>query len=383
MGKTTLMLSFMAHAFLHKYPLIIIDPKGDKKDIDFIKKLFVKSVRDLSDFKLFSLANPESSFSYNPLKNGTVEQVRSKLMCGLDFSHDYYRSQVSQYLGSLLSFLKEIGKTPSFEILNHSLSLKSFSQDYKTKLSHKFLTEIESAETIKKEDLAGLKAQLQAFTGSEFEGILSPKKASQEIDLLELIKHNQIAYFQLNLNGYGFLGQKLGKMLVQDLKVISSQIQAGQVDLSFPFLGILIDEFGSFSSPDFSDFLKQVRSADMGVHLFCQGLADLNVVSRSFCDQVFGNTATKIVLRQDVSEDCEKWASTAGTMDSVSRTFQVNDPKLSGVEEKTGLGSLFETKKMKIEHDIFKNLKRGQAVLINKIKTKEDLFQVFNSKEIL
>ena len=58
MGKTTLMLSLMKHAFLHRYPLVIIDPKGDKTDIDFIQNLFQKCGRKKEDFKLFSLSQP-------------------------------------------------------------------------------------------------------------------------------------------------------------------------------------------------------------------------------------------------------------------------------------------------------------------------------------
>ncbi len=228
--------------------------------------------------------------------------------------------------------------------------------------------------------LAGLKAQIQTLTSPEFKN--SSIHEAKEIDLLDVMKKNQIAYFQLNLNGYGFLGKKIGKILVQDLKVISSQIQSGQVDFKPLFLGVLIDEFGSFATPDFSDFLKQVRSAGIGVHLFCQGLADLNVVSQSFSNQVLENTATKTVLRQDVKRTLEKWASTAGTMDTVGRSFQVSESH-SGEVEKTGLGNLFETKKMKIEHDVFKNLKVGQAVLIDKIKTSQDLFQILHPRKNL
>ncbi len=54
---------------------------------------------------------------------------------------------------------------------------------------------------------------------------------------------------------------------------------------------------------------------------------------------------------------------------------------LQGSAIKTGLGNLLETKKMKSEPDVFKNLKVGQAVLIDKIKTSQDLFQIFNLKE--
>ncbi len=48
---------------------------------------------------------------------------------------------------------------------------------------------------------------------------------------------------------------------------------------------------------------------------------------------------------------------------------------LQGSAIKTDLKNLFETK-MKIEHDVFKSLKVGQAVLIDKIKTSQDLFQI-------
>ena len=277
----------------------------------------------------------------------------------------------------MFSLWKETGVSPSFERLR--LALHSTSLLENQNLSQSLLQDVKSLESIKKEDLSGLKAQIQSFTGAEFKKLLSPALKVNEIDLCDVIKKSQVAYFQLNLNGYGFLGAKIGKMLVQDLKVISSQIQSGQLDFKPDFLGVFIDEFGSFAAKDFSDFLKQVRSANIGVHLFCQGLADLNNVSPDFSNQIFGNTAAKIVLRQDVAEDCEKWASTAGTMDTVSRTFQVNSSQF-GEEEKTGLGSLFETKKMKIEHDVFKNLKVGQAVLIDKVQTQEDLFQIFNLK---
>ena len=46
-------------------------------------------------------------------------------------------------------------------------------------------------------------------------------------------------------------------------------------------------------------------------------------------------------------------------------------------EEMTGLGSVREVKEMKIEFDVFKKLSPGQAVLIDKVHHKEDLFQVW------
>ncbi len=197
---------------------------------------------------------------------------------------------------------------------------------YEAKNKKRVLMKIEAPQ-----NLVSLKAQIQTLTSPEFRN--SSIHEEKEIDLLDVMKKNQIAYFQLNLNSYGFLGKKIGKILVQDLKVISSQIQSGQVDFKPLLLGVLIDEFGSFATPDFSDFLKQVRSAGTGVHLFCQGLADLNVVSQSFSNQVLGSAATKIILRQDVKRTLEKWAFTAVTRGTVGRSFQVSERILGNLKK--------------------------------------------------
>ncbi len=54
---------------------------------------------------------------------------------------------------------------------------------------------------------------------------------------------------------------------------------------------------------------------------------------------------------------------------------------LQGSAIKTGLGSLFNTKKMKVDFDVFKSLKRGQALLIDKLQNKQIFLQVYNAKE--
>ena len=117
------------------------------------------------------------------------------------------------------------------------------------------------------------------------------------------------------------------------------------------------------------------RSSRIGIHLFCQGLADLNAVSFEFKDQVIGNTSSKIIFRQDVVKDAETFARIAGTFSSTKRTYQTMGAQSE--EEMTGMGSLREVKEMRIEFDVFKRLSQGQAVLIDKFSQKEDLFQVW------
>ena len=91
-GKTTLLKTLLNHSLKHKYPVIIIDPKGEKADILEVKERLKAYGRE-QDFCLFSLSFPKDSFTYNPLENGTSEQIKARLIDGLKFEHEYYKAQ--------------------------------------------------------------------------------------------------------------------------------------------------------------------------------------------------------------------------------------------------------------------------------------------------
>ena len=408
-GKTTLLKTLLSHSLKHGHPVIIIDPKGEKEDILEMKKKARFYGRE-KDFCLFSLAFPSQSFSYNPLLNGTSEQIKARLMDGLKFQEEYYKAQASLFLGGVLSSLKFLNKPISFSLLDKYLNSSSALTDLKNEVLAKDTDKTSSDEelidssldslsssknskdtdlideldlildqisNIPKKDLAGLQAQISSINSLEFRKILSPTNfhSSRFFSFTDILRHKKTAYFQLNVNGFGEISRQIGKMILQDLKVLSNQIQAGQQRLSYDFCSCFIDEFGSFATSDFADFLKMARSSEIGIHLFCQGLSDLSSVTPDFKNQIIGNTINKIIFRQDVSSDAEEWAKMAGTFSSNKKTYQVMGGE--SLDEMTGLGSLRHTKEMKIEFDIFKNLSKGQAVLIDKAEHKEDLIKIW------
>ena len=396
-GKTTLLKTLLNHSLKHGHPVIIIDPKGEKADIREMKEKAKLYGRE-KDFLLFSLSFPKESLSYNPLLTGTVQQIKARLMDGLRFENEYYKAQSALFLGGILSAFKFLNIPVTFLKLDSYLNNRSRIQILIEKISAKEKTKIEcldrKAEEYNKtiddlkavlsqidrlpaKDLAGLQAQVSSINCLEFRKILSKKEenSKQTISLEECLKKGKIAYFQMNVNGYGEISRQVGRMILQDLKVLSNQIQCGQKTFSYDFCACFIDEFGSFIAPDFVDFLKMARSSRIGIHLFCQGLADLSKVSFSFKDQIVGNTVSKIVFRQDVAKDAEEWAGIAGTFSSKKKTYQISGSENN--EEMTGIGSLRDVKEMKIEFDVFKRLSVGQAVLIDKFLHKEDLFHVW------
>ena len=390
-GKTTLLKTLLSHSLKHNHPIIIIDPKGEKEDILEMKKKARFYGRE-KDFCLFSLCFPKESFSYNPLLNGTTEQIKARLMDGLKFEEEYYKAQASLFLSGILSAIKFLNQAVSFSLLDKYLksadALQSLKEDIssieETKINSKqteMIDELtlllEQIQSIPKKDLAGLQAQISSINCLEFRKILSPSNFHPNcfFSFEDILRHKKIAYFQMNVNGYGEISRQIGKMILQDLKVLSNQIQAGQKKFNYDFCACFIDEFGSFATKDFADFLKQARSSRIGIHLFCQGLSDLSSITFDFKNQIIGNTVNKILFRQDVGSEAEEWAKVAGTFSSKKKTYQISGTESD--EEMTGLGSLRDTKEMKIEFDVFKKLSQGQAVLIDKAFHKEDLFQVW------
>ena len=389
-GKTTLLKTLLSHSLKHNHPVIIIDPKGEKEDILEMKERAKLYGRE-KDFYLFSLAFPEESVSYNPLSNGTSEQIKARLIDGLRFEHEYYKAQASLWLGTVLYALEVLGETVTFsrlrELISSKEKLRVVQKEINKIKTHKHKERLKSglgsAFQITTSDLAGVFSQISSIDAAVFTDIISPKEDDNKtkLSLSDVLENKKIAYFQMNVNGYGDISRRIGRIILQDLKVLSNQIQAGQKHFDYDFCACFIDEFGSFATQDFADFLKMARSSKIGIHLFCQGLADLKAVSPEFKEQIIGNTSSKIIFRQDVPEDAEAWSRIAGTFSSKKKTYQITGTETE--EEMTGMGSLREVKEMRIEFDVFKKLSQGQAVLIDKAYHKEDLLKVWRTESSL
>jgi len=386
-GKTTTLITMVIHSLVHKRPVIIVDPKGDSKDLDLIRDL-VRAFNRESDLLIFSLANPAKSCSYNPLKFGDQENKRSKLIEGLELNHEYYGSVASNYLGILfdiLDFLNE--KTPTLSridsILTNENVRRAIEEDLlaceETEEVTSLIGKFQILKSVPMKDLAGLVAQIGSFGLRNFLGVLNPSKSQNpEIDLVDVLQNSKIAYFQLNTNMYGEISKGLGKILISDIKQISNLFQSGKLERKYEYAGIFIDEFGSFAIKDFADFQKQVRTAHIGLRLFFQGMADLRTVSPEFEDQILGNCLIKIIMRQDIDPDVQKWSGMAGTVDAVIQSYQTQNDIFGS--SMTGMGNVHEGKKVKIDFDVFKELGRGQAVIIDKGRQFHDLIQIWDAK---
>ncbi len=392
-GKTVWMVLMILHAIKHGRPCVIIDPKGDDSTLREIINLGRKLDPQFDKrFHLFSMSRPEQSCKYNPLKHGNANQLKDRIMEALNWSEQHYANMAGEFLTDFTAVIKYLGIELNLKRLSRILLYK----EEQAKLQKMILVRQKKGDEDALElwnklqihfsqshasSLAGLQAQISILDNPTFGKLLSFETADREIDLRDIRKTNGIAYFQLNTLGNGDSARRLGRMVIEDLKALTAEIYDTESDESKRrFFPVFIDEFGSFAAKEFIEFLKQSRGARMGVHLFSQGFEDLDVVSKEFRRQVKANCGTTASMRVTDSETVEEMCSTAGTMDTLEQSYQVEG---NLVANKTGMGNMRETKQMKIEHDVIKQLHTGQAVVIQSSPQSVSGIQICRAKEII
>ena len=391
-GKSSLMVLMILHDIWLGRPCVIIDPKGDGALFEELKRVAELFKIDITTrLKLFEMSSPNTSCSYNPLKHGNANQLKDRIMEALNWSEQYYQSVAADYLTVITACAEYLKITLTLDYLVKMITVKTVRSALEAKLEAEIKKGDQHALDLfqrtkmlfskdKEEVLTGMVSQLAILNNPTFGKLLSFDAVDKndinksELDLREIRKTGGIAYFKLDTLGNADSARRLGRMIVEDLKSLSSEVYKTEpVEANRVFFPIYIDEFGSFVSKEFIEMLKQARGSKMALHLFCQGLEDLDIVSPQFRRQVISNTLTKTAFRCDDNATTNEFCATAGTFDALEQSHQVDDGA------RTGRGNSRETKQMKVEHDVIKNLCNGQAVVISKSPTRIFGVQVYHS----
>ncbi len=366
-GKTeSVLLPMLTHDIHHGKGAIIIDGKGDLELLDRIHYSVKKKGR-LADFYFFSLAHPKNSNTYNPLLRGNATELKDKIVGSMVWSEEFYRRMAEQAALTILNALLITGRKITFRTLYACLtdvkSLESLADLTKPKdavLQRDLVNMIDNFKSSQK-FLSGLMADLYLSSRSEFSDLLDVEEP--DIDLLKLYQQNKIAYFALDLQGYGDTAKRMGRMILQDLKTVSSYIQSNVPASKRHFFPVFIDDAASFLDLGFVDFLNKSRASRIAIALFHQSLGDLYFrAAPNFQQQVIENTNVKVILRQDDPNAVEMFSKIAGTRRTLIPTYQT-EAFMTG-KGLTGTGSVREGQTFKIEPDLIRALKRGEAVVI-------------------
>ncbi len=365
-GKTeSVLLPLLCHDIESGKGAIIIDAKGDLELLAKIRQCVERANR-ARDFLFFSLSHPEISQTYNPLLRGNASEIKDKLIGSTEWREEFYRKKAEEALLTLLRPMVELERKIKFRdlyyLLTDSGNLRTFKNQVGEGLMYHDLEVMENHFGDNTRFLSGIIADLGLVTKSEFSSLVDVEES--EIDLLKVYEENKIVYFSLNTQGYEETAKRFGRLILQDIKTVSNEIQTQKPDSERHFFPVFVDEFSSFVYENFIEFLNKGRGAGFAITLLHQSLADLATRRTTFQQQILENTNIKIIMRQDDPFSIEKFAKIGGAQKIVVSTYQTEEGILgTGL---TGVGSLREGQTFRIDPDLIRALGRGEAIVISK-----------------
>ncbi len=339
-GKTEATKSLIFEDILRGRGAFIIDAKGDRELYDEVRA-YCRLVGREQDLRLLSATHPEESSVWNPCGLGDASQLQSKFLNANVYSEPFYAKAC------------EFGLIQAFNQLVRSRPRGFGLSDLVREL--RIIAEKEKSETL--EGLFYDFGNLASGEWSEVLGCRPEKTRGREFSLLDVVQKNQILFVDLPTEGRSIQSSRLGRLLTQELILISGLRKNFPVLNRSGVFSVYIDEFDAFATDSFITFLNKGRSSNFMIHIAHQTLSDLRKVSQEFAGQVMGNCNVHLIFRQDDPDDAELWSRFIGTHQVTKRTYQTQDGS------RTGMSSNREVQEFLVSPDQIKNLRVGECIV--------------------
>lgn len=388
-GKSSFAISLRRHDLKWNRPIIDIDPKGSSEDIDVIREYCSLYSRE-KDFIHFNIIDFANSYSYNPFSIGSVDERIEKITTVLGLDNEFYRGFASNIFSIIFQCFEALNQTPTMRDLCDLLLDKNHLQlffrnvlELKSDDNNELKKQIRAFKDFDKEKILGIQAKISRLNSPSFSKVLNPSvNKERNLDLLDIVKNNKYAYFQLNIAQYKEVSTYLINFILYDLKLICGLIDSKQLELNSDFLPVYIDEYASFGNKDFPEFLRVARSGKVGITVMFQSYASLDLITAVLKDEITTNTVYSIHFNPGGSvADIDFIAKMPGTLYLNQRSFQVlGNGKNPGDESK---GTQFRTEEMRADANIYRELKMGQAIVYLKDTNQINLIETWHGKKAL
>jgi hypothetical protein len=179
----------------------------------------------------------------------------------------------------------------------------------------------------KKDNYQGLINQLSKIMNSTAGEIVSGTPGMEsEFNFKDAIREKKIAYLFMNSLKLKETAAVTGKLMLQDLMKTVESIYDDRNFIKQP-MTLIIDVFASFATPDFGEFIEKARGAGIGVTVAYQNRQSLNSIEGDLTLKLNENTATKVVLQVQDSEDAEWFCGLLGTQEVEEYVVHPNELK--------------------------------------------------------
>jgi abortive infection bacteriophage resistance protein len=371
-GKTTFLLNIIKEKIDAGEGLIFVDLKGD---IDTTCEIvsFVENANRLDDFEFFSISEDflELSKGISLFENGNAIEIKDKIMGAFRYDHDYYKKRIESFLTLALRplvYLRDNENEP-FDLSSIYKLILGFEhiEELASKVKNKeFKRDLESMILDKKlrEDLTGLRSDIEGIIKTDFGHLVSKTGG---INLYDSIRNSKIVFIHLDSQRYEHSAEKLGKLILQDIKTASAKIVTTIPKHDRNPFTLIVDEFANLATEQFVGFLNRARASGIGIVIAHQELSDLDLFSQVVKDQIMTNTSTLFSFLQKLPKSAEMIAGIAGTYQTEKETNQISEEGFFfKTKEKTGMGSLREVEEYIIHPNLIKELNRGECFMISK-----------------
>jgi type IV secretory pathway TraG/TraD family ATPase VirD4 len=353
-GKTNTLSKISEEVISKNLPLVYIDAKPDRDIEEFLIRMAEKHDRP---FKKFDPTD-QNSYSYNPLRHGTIHSRTDKLVDLFEFSGEarVYKNRAQNYLTEVIRSMTLAGETPQlqrvFELSRDTDELIEYVSEEVPEGQQE-----EQQKRIESLSVTGSKSQFATELGtiarSEWSDLLIDEDSG--IDLVDSLneKGGPVTLFVLPGLSHGSSIQRLGQVIINDLASVMEQMES---DLK---RFVLMDEYHKIASEKTADILAMGRSFNICSVLSSQEPTDVKGSGDDdLLNRVLGNTNIRICHKLKNPESRERMADEIGTEEVEKTTRQVD---LESGDEL--MGSVRDAEQYRVHPKLFSKLHTGEVYL--------------------
>ncbi|MBI2519314.1 MAG: DUF87 domain-containing protein [Bdellovibrio sp.] len=345
-GKSVCMNHLMIRALVNNFPIICFDPKPSCESVEQFKQMCAHFGRKA--YVVSELLHPSDVF--NPLVEGSAHEVTNRIMGALEWSDSYYKNESQRALFEAVMQLER--EQAGVTISNLVTKLTSYHD---------------------RKSISGLYTQLVALANSEYNSFMNAG-ARESLSFRKIRMEKSCLYVGISSLGIGSIGLAVNKLFFGNLFYHSKEAYNGVIPgLENPLeapIAVFFDELSSTVNTSFIDLQNKCRASGIQLTYATQCPSDLDRVSPEFTRQVFENTHNFFIFNQLVPAHTEFFANLAGTTTTLKKTYAMEDDKRSN------FGTEREVEEFIAHANIFRGLKVGQCIFIQRMPKRVDLINV-------
>lgn len=366
-----------------RLPAIMVDLKADEGMRKELEALAAATGRRCHVITVDGTGNT----TYNPLRSGSPDQIKNKLIeaeassADGGFSEPHYRRLGERFLllacavledlvtrgATLLSDgvrrpwrqdLRDLVRLMDLNTLGTQLDLLSPAVAARV---NGYLEEVANNKNLAT-DIYGIYNRYALIADGPAGSVLVD--SPDGLDLYDAIMAGDLVLFSLDAGLDGATARQLGSLVLQDLISVMSRLKAEDYART-RFCLTIVDEFSALGGSSLRDLFARSRSAGGAVVLASQDLdADLEAVSPEFASAVKTN-ANIVVLHRQTGDAASGWAERLGTHQTWTETLQIQDDiDVYGTQSAaSGVGSLRQTDEFIVHPNTLKTLGQGVVIL--------------------